>query len=227
MYPTGKTHAEINGDSMQGARADSHLGPAQAVEVSVVVPTFRRPEMLRGAVESVLAQKSLTIPMEVIVVDNDPQRSAEHMVENLAQRGLTSVHYLCEARAGISHARNAGVAASRGRYIAFLDDDEVACPRRRRPSMPTSSSGRWYRGLPIPRPSPATRRGNTIAMPRWPRVLPSPGSRSAMPCSIVAAASRLLSPSTCGSACRAARTPFSWLGCGSRGGGWYGARRRW
>ena len=85
--------------------------------------------MLQGAVESVLAQKGLTDPVEVIVVDNDPQRSAEHVVENLAQPGLPSVRYLCEARAGISHARNAGVAASRGRYIAFLDDDEVACPR--------------------------------------------------------------------------------------------------
>jgi succinoglycan biosynthesis protein ExoM len=85
--------------------------------------------MLRAAVESLLAQEGLAVPAEVVVVDNDAHRSAEQIVQDLAQRGPLPVRYFCEVRAGISHARNAGVAASRGRYVAFLDDDEVACPR--------------------------------------------------------------------------------------------------
>jgi len=84
--------------------------------------------MLRAAVESLFAQKDLAVPVELIVVDNDAHRSAEKIVEDLAQRGPLPVRYFCEVRAGISYARNAGVARSRGRYLAFLDDDEVACP---------------------------------------------------------------------------------------------------
>ena len=98
------------------------------VDVSVVILTFRRPEMFRRSVESVLSQEDIGHAVEVVVVDNDPARSAEAVVADLAQQARVPLRYIGEARAGISHARNAGVAASRGRHIAFLDDDEVAGP---------------------------------------------------------------------------------------------------
>jgi succinoglycan biosynthesis protein ExoM len=102
---------------------------ASSLEVSVVVPTFRRPALLPAALESLLSQRDLTFAVEVIVVDNDPQCSARQLVMLLAESAPLSLRYVAEPRAGISHARNAGVAAAAGRYVAFLDDDEAASPR--------------------------------------------------------------------------------------------------
>jgi succinoglycan biosynthesis protein ExoM len=97
-------------------------------DVSVIIPTFRRPSLLRAAVESVLSQRLLTATYEVVVVDNDPERSAEKAISSLTRSAPVVVRYVGEPRAGISHARNAGVTAAEGQYIAFLDDDEVAGP---------------------------------------------------------------------------------------------------
>ncbi|WP_423875429.1 glycosyltransferase family 2 protein [Bradyrhizobium sp.] len=46
-------------------------------EISVVIPTFRRPLLLKQAIESALAQH---VPVEVIVVDDSPERSADPVV---------------------------------------------------------------------------------------------------------------------------------------------------
>ena len=97
-------------------------------DVSVTIATFRRPELLEASVKSVLAQRHLSVSVEIVVIDNDPERSAEQLVSNLARREVFAVRYVSEPRPGISHARNTGVAASSGRYVAFLDDDEVADP---------------------------------------------------------------------------------------------------
>ena len=98
-------------------------------DASVIIPTFRRPQLLRAAVESVLSQQGLTVAIEIVVVDNDPACSAQQIVAAFARSSPVAVRYICEPRAGISHARNAGIAASGGRYIAFLDDDELASPQ--------------------------------------------------------------------------------------------------
>ena len=98
-------------------------------DASVIIPTFRRPRLVQAAVESVLSQRGLTVAIEIVVVDNDPERSAQQIVAALARSAPLAVRYVCEPRAGISHARNTGIAASGGRYIAFLDDDESAPPQ--------------------------------------------------------------------------------------------------
>jgi succinoglycan biosynthesis protein ExoM len=99
-----------------------------AIDVSIVVPTYRRPDLLRAAIESLFGQLGLTVGVEIVVIDNDPAGSAEHMSARMASASAMTLRYLREPRPGISYARNAGVAASRGSYIAFLDDDEAASP---------------------------------------------------------------------------------------------------
>jgi len=99
------------------------------LEVSVVIPTYRRSEQLRAAVQSVLAQRGVTAKIEILVVDNDPDRSAEPLVASFASSSSWPLRYISEPRSGISYARNAGVASALGRFIAFLDDDECANPR--------------------------------------------------------------------------------------------------
>jgi succinoglycan biosynthesis protein ExoM len=97
-------------------------------DVSVVIATYRRPGLLKAAVRSVLSQAGFAATFEVVVVDNDPERSAEKLIAEVAQSASLPVRYVNERRAGISHARNAGVAAAQGRYVVFLDDDEAAGP---------------------------------------------------------------------------------------------------
>ena len=99
-----------------------------AIDVSIIIPTFRRPALLRTAIISLLAQRKLDASVEIVVIDNDPAGSAAAVVAELTPGAALELRYLCEPRPGISHARNAGVAASRGFYVAFLDDDEVASP---------------------------------------------------------------------------------------------------
>ena len=94
------------------------------MSVSVILPTFRRPEGLRAALGSLMAQSRQ--PDEIIVVDNDPAGSASTGVANAKAVARCKVVYVHEPRAGVANARNAGWAAASGRYIAFLDDDEIA-----------------------------------------------------------------------------------------------------
>jgi hypothetical protein len=99
------------------------------IETSVVIPSYRRPDDLRRAMASVLAQRDVAAPFEIVVVDNDTEQSARPVVEAIAAEHAVPIRYVPEPRPGISHARNTGVAQAAGRYLAFLDDDEEAEPR--------------------------------------------------------------------------------------------------
>lgn len=95
--------------------------------VSVVVPTVGRSPWLRQAVESVLRQTYAQY--EVVVVDDSPDGFAGcvRSVEWGLQRGerLRLIH---SGGVGGGAARNAGVRAARGEWIAFLDDDDEWMP---------------------------------------------------------------------------------------------------
>src|ERR1700722_1691535 len=99
------------------------------IETSIVIPTYRRPEDLARAIDSVLAQEGVQTPFEILVVDNDPDGSAEPIVRVIAAQSPAPIRYVREARPGISPAPNTGVAHAAGRYLAFLDDDEEADPQ--------------------------------------------------------------------------------------------------
>jgi glycosyltransferase involved in cell wall biosynthesis len=97
-------------------------------QFSVVIPTFRRPEMLRRAVLTCLEQEDVAPEqMEIVVVDNSADASARASVDALqATTAIGLLRYVHEPRPGISHARNAGIFNATGEFIAFLDDDEEA-----------------------------------------------------------------------------------------------------
>ena len=98
------------------------------IETTVVIPSYRRPDDLARAIDSVLAQRGVASSYEILVVDNDPDSSAAPVAAAKATQGDVPVRYVHETRPGISHARNTGVAEAAGRYLAFLDDDEEAEP---------------------------------------------------------------------------------------------------
>ncbi len=95
--------------------------------VSVIVPTHRRPELLRRALQSVLAQ---TYPaIEIHVVENGARAGAEQVVNELggSPRGL---FYQYVPDANVCVARNDGIRLARGAYCAFLDDDDEWVPEK-------------------------------------------------------------------------------------------------
>ncbi len=91
-------------------------------QVSVIIPTYNRAGCLRGAVDSVLAQEFRGF--ELIVVDDG---STDETPQLLREYG-SSIRVLRQENRGVSAARNAGIAASRGELIAFLDSDDAWLP---------------------------------------------------------------------------------------------------
>lgn len=87
--------------------------------VSVIVPTYNRWPMLDEAVASVLAQSFRDF--ELIVVDDS---STDATASELGKYGC-SVRLISQARKGAAAARNQGVQIARGKYVAFLDSDDL------------------------------------------------------------------------------------------------------
>ncbi len=88
--------------------------------VSVIVPTFNRPDMLEGCLESILAQ---TFARYEVIVVNDAGAEVEAIVAGLNTRG--NLVYARHGRnRGLAAARNTGIRLARGKYIAYLDDDD-------------------------------------------------------------------------------------------------------
>ncbi len=94
-------------------------------QVSVCVPTRRRPADLERMLASLAAQQGAPT-FEVIIVDNDPAGSAKAVAERFAER--LDIIYEVETVRGVSSARNRAVRASRAPLLAFIDDDEWAEP---------------------------------------------------------------------------------------------------
>jgi glycosyltransferase involved in cell wall biosynthesis len=92
-------------------------------DVSVVVSTFNRCEVLRGAIESLITQDAGSIRYEVIIVDNNSTDQTRKLVESFREQGHDNLTYCFEPQQGISYARNTGISAARAALIAFMDDD--------------------------------------------------------------------------------------------------------
>lgn len=96
------------------------------IDISIIIPTYKRPDGIERALKSVLAMKQPDKAIEIIVADNDPMGSAKETVAFIAERSALPVHYVHVPEPGVSNARNGALAKASGRYLAFLDDDMEA-----------------------------------------------------------------------------------------------------
>ena len=92
--------------------------------ITVIIPTYNRAKVVGMAIRSVLAQTSSAA--EIIVVDDG---SMDDTQESLASFGdaITVIH---QENAGLSAARNTGIAVAKTEWVAFLDDDDEFAPER-------------------------------------------------------------------------------------------------
>jgi ABC-2 type transport system permease protein/lipopolysaccharide transport system permease protein len=95
-----------------------------ASTVSVVIPTHDRAALLGAAVESVLAQTHPAV--EIVVVDD----GSTDDTPTVARAFGTRVTYVRQENQGVEAARRHGLAVSNGRYVSFLDDDDVLLPSK-------------------------------------------------------------------------------------------------
>lgn len=97
----------------------------QQVSISVIVPTAGRERLLSTCVAAALEQIEQAPDAELIVVDNGAAPLARPILP--ADADVTRLRVVREPRPGLHHARHAGLRASRGEILAYLDDDAVVC----------------------------------------------------------------------------------------------------
>jgi glycosyltransferase involved in cell wall biosynthesis len=86
--------------------------------VSVIIPVYNGGRYLRTALESVFAQTYR--PLEVIVVDDGSVDDS-----GVIAQSFNGVRYIHQANQGVAAARNNGIEATRGEFLAFLDQDDL------------------------------------------------------------------------------------------------------
>jgi glycosyltransferase involved in cell wall biosynthesis len=91
--------------------------------VSVIIPTYNRSKYVQEAIDSVLAQDYKEF--ELIVVDDGSTDDTEEVLKAFY---LKKIIYVKQENQGESAARNLGVSMSQGKYIAFLDSDDLWSP---------------------------------------------------------------------------------------------------
>jgi glycosyltransferase involved in cell wall biosynthesis len=96
--------------------------------VSVVVTTYDRPSYLPGAVETVAEQTYE--PVELIVVDDASPTAASEVISTDAHEFSSFEIVRHDENRGPNAARNTGISAANGEYIAFLDDDDRWLPEK-------------------------------------------------------------------------------------------------
>lgn len=101
---------------------ESHEGPL----VSVIIPTSDRPTLAARAVRSAVRQTY--VQLEIVVVDNGSSSPLDLPADLARDRRIRLLRL--NGPVGAGEARNAGVRASRGDLLAFLDDDDVWRPKK-------------------------------------------------------------------------------------------------
>ena len=103
--------------------------------VSAIITTHNRSTLLPTALDSVYRQDGIgeQFDLEVIVVDD----ASTDSTPDIMRQSYPSTRYIRLAKnRGVSGARNSGLAASRGAFVAFLDDDDVWLPHRLQAQVP-------------------------------------------------------------------------------------------
>ncbi len=140
--------------------------PESTPLVTTVIPSCRRPQLTVRAVHSVLAQSFGNL--EVIVV---PACPGDGLPERIASINDSRLRTLEPKALGPSAARNRGVAAARGRWVAFLDDDDVWMPQKIKRQLAAATTSKQTAPVISCRMLARFASGEFV----WPRRLPQPG----------------------------------------------------
>jgi len=94
--------------------------------VSIIIPTYNRLEFLKEAIDSVLCQTMSDFEL-LIVDDGSNDGTGDYVRKELSD---SRIHYFYQENSGVSRARNSGIKASKGEWIALLDSDDLWMPSK-------------------------------------------------------------------------------------------------
>ena len=92
--------------------------------ISVIIPCYNAEKMIRETIESVLAQTYQDF--EIIVVDDGSTDHSKEIIQSFGEK----VKYIYQENGGQSAARNTAIRASNGKYLAFVDADDLWFPEK-------------------------------------------------------------------------------------------------
>ena len=93
-------------------------------DVSICICTFKRPELLRRLLMAIHSQHESTMQVQIVVIDNDPQRSAGEVLSDMQKILGDRLTFSSLSQPNISLARNAAIRLAKGEWIVMVDDDE-------------------------------------------------------------------------------------------------------
>lgn len=91
--------------------------------ISVIIPLYNKENSIKSTIESVLAQTYTDF--EIVVVDDGSTDNSVSVVQEFSDRRVRIIN---KVNGGVSSARNEGILAAKGEYIAFLDGDDLWHP---------------------------------------------------------------------------------------------------
>lgn len=96
--------------------------------VSVIMPSYNAERFIKGSIESVLEQTY--IDWELIIVDDRSTDNTVKIIDTYMQQDKRIKYIVLEENSGPAVARNRAIEEARGRYIAFLDSDDLWSPNK-------------------------------------------------------------------------------------------------
>jgi len=95
-------------------------------KISVIIPTFNRPKLLKRSIQSVLEQSFQDF--EIIVIDDGLEKRADVVIREINDNRIIYIKH--EENKGASRSRNDGIKIAKGEYTTFLDDDDEYYPKK-------------------------------------------------------------------------------------------------
>lgn len=93
--------------------------------VSIIIPTYNREEFIADAIQSVINQTYKNF--EILVIDDGSKDNTKNIIQSMKDSRL---FYFLQKHNGRSSARNLGISISKGKYITFLDSDDLYLPEK-------------------------------------------------------------------------------------------------
>jgi glycosyltransferase involved in cell wall biosynthesis len=119
LSPSDRKDAKPDAVQRQGRGGRLSASP----DISVIICTYNRSDLLSRAIESLLAQDCAGLRYELLVVDNHSTDATRQICEAFVARREIAVRYLFEPEQGVSYARNTGIREAKAPVLAFSDDD--------------------------------------------------------------------------------------------------------